>query len=124
MDNIVRIKEPYYTAGKQFGWPGPMIGFGIKKSYLEGEGNLIVKVNKNKKTWACEKSTLREFTSKYNSYCTAKRNHAVVLAVVPWHIFKEVYEPKAVVTEEPVLIPQKRTYLPGMENWLKLNGGK
>lgn len=80
----INIREPFYSAGKIYGWPGKTIGLGIDLLLLEGDGDLEVTVNKNPQIWVIQKSMAREFVRKYKSYFHVKGKE---LGVIAWEAF-------------------------------------
>ena len=86
MPKILNIKEPYFTAGRQYIWPGKSIGLGIKSKLLEGDGELKLKVGDSPVIWKIDKQKAREFVEKYQSYHFAKNTK---LSVIDWHEFEK-----------------------------------
>jgi hypothetical protein len=90
-DEIIHIREPFFTAGRQFKWLGEYkrtIGIGIRLAFiLMDDGILRVRVADNPKTWRISKVKAREIYAKYNTKHTT--NDGTVLAVLPWEAFDE-----------------------------------
>ena len=78
----IELNEPYYTAGKRFGWSGDMVGFGIKSQLLADEEELKVIVDN--KEYTVSKKEAREEVLKYNAFYTIGKTK---LAVVPKYLF-------------------------------------
>lgn len=84
MEDIIHIKEPFFTAGKKYKWPGKAIGLGIDLKLMQGDGKIRVKVGNSEKVWWLSKLTARDFCQKHQSYFQAK---TVRLGVIAWHHF-------------------------------------
>ena len=84
--DIVFIKEPFYAAGKIYGWTHKYksIGLGINLVKLEGDGLLWVRVGESDKLYSIEKDLARKFIETYSSYHDAK---SVKLGVIAWDAF-------------------------------------
>jgi len=98
--NIVNIKEPYYTAGKRYGWSGNSAGLGIALHLLEGEGLLSVTVEDKPTVYQIEKWIARKLIHQYQAYHQAR---GTTLGVIPWKSFTAV-KPKE---ETPKSVQQK-----------------
>jgi len=81
---ILHILEPYYTAGKKFGWEGNSVGIGIDWRILQGDGFLKVKVGDSEKVWVIDKKKARGFCQRYKSFHDIK---TVKLGVIAWWMF-------------------------------------
>ena len=81
---MLTIREPFWTAGRMYNYPGKPVGLGIDLRLLEGEGNLEVKVGNSPKIWQVDKRIAKEFIRKYQSFFEAK---GVKLGVIAWHMF-------------------------------------
>jgi len=89
---MIHIQEPFWSAGKQYGWPYKSPGLGIDLRELAGEGNLSVIVGKDKDTiWTMDKLRARKLTETHQSYFQAK---SIRLAVLPWDQFEKSKEPE------------------------------
>ena len=95
-DKLLHIKEPFFSAGKKYKWPGNSIGIGINIYFLHGEGNVRTTIGDNETVWVLEKKKAREWVIKYNSYFQAK---TVRLGVIPWYLFSKEEEEKKLVKE-------------------------
>ena len=82
--SVIHIKEPYWTAGRMYNYPGKPAGLGINLKLLEGEGNLEVRVGNSDKVWMIDKQIAKEFIRKYQSFFEAK---GTKLGVIAWHMF-------------------------------------
>jgi len=82
---MIKIKEPFYTAGKKYGWMGKPIGLGINLKELEGEGDLEVTVGDAPKVWVIDKEKARRLIETYQSYHDARGTR---LGVIAWHEFQ------------------------------------
>ena len=83
---IIHIKEPFFTAGRLYGWSGKAIGLGIDLRKFLGDGNMYVKVGDSEKIWVVDKEIARKFVKKYESYYEAKGG--VKLGVLAWDLFE------------------------------------
>lgn len=83
---IIHIKEPFYTAGKLYGWIGKSIGVGIDLRKIIGDGNLFIRVGNSEKVWCVDKEIARQFIKNHKSYYDAK---GIKLGVLAWNLFKE-----------------------------------
>lgn len=97
MKGIVEINEPFYTAGRKYGWDGPTIGLGIRKELLEGEGLLKVRVSGKPTIYTIDKLKARDIALKYRSFHTAR---SVTIWVLPWSEFDKIEPPKPKVPEQ------------------------
>ncbi len=93
MLKTINIREPFYSAGKKYGWEGATIGLGIKLEKLNGEGELLVTVGDKKDVWKIDKKTAREFVDKYKSTFNPPRGFGTVLGVIAWSQFTRVIDP-------------------------------
>jgi len=84
--DIIHIKEPYYSAGKKYNWPGKTIGLGIAEHKLRGE-YVYVKVGYSPKIWKIETTKAVELGRKYRSFHNAQGTPLIVL---PWEQFERV----------------------------------
>jgi hypothetical protein len=83
--SVVEIREPFYSAGKKFGWPGASAGIGVMARLCRGEGILRVRVLSASDTvYWIEKWRAREIVRRYRSFHMAK---STKLAVIPWNEF-------------------------------------
>jgi len=86
-ENIIHIREPFYTAGKLYHWDGKSIGIGVNLRLLSannGNDKLFVRVGDSGKVWQIEKAIALEFIKKYNSYFDAR---GTKLGVIAWYMF-------------------------------------
>lgn len=94
-DNILHfhIEEPFYSAGKQFGWSGASIGLGINAealAYAVGiRCQIQVTVGKNKNAYLIKAKTWQNFTKNHNAFMIRGETN---LHVVQWSkkLFKTV----------------------------------
>lgn len=84
--DIIHIQEPFFTAGRLYGWMGKPIGLGIDLRLLQGEGNIYVRVGISDKIWILDKQIARRFVQKHQSYYDAKGG--VRLGVLAWDLFE------------------------------------
>ena len=82
---IIHIREPYYTAGKQFGWEGKSIGLGIAE-HLFQKPRIYVTVGNNKKIWTITTEKAKQFVNKHKSFHYAD---GTKLWVIAWEQFEE-----------------------------------
>lgn len=82
--DIIHIKEPFYSAGKQYNWPGKTIGLGIAENKLRGE-YIYVRVGDSPKIWKMETARAKALAKKYHSYFNAQGTPLVIL---PWELFE------------------------------------
>lgn len=97
---MINIKEPFYTAGKKFGWQGKSIGLGINLRLLDGDGDLELTVGDSKDIWTINKNKARELVNRYQSYYQARGTR---LGVLPWYEFEKVQE-KVVEVVQPAML--------------------
>ena len=90
MKSILEINEPFYSAGKKYGWMSeyPSIGVGIALTRF-GEEDVVVKVKGNDKYWSISYREAARIVKKYGS--TFSTDDGTFLWILPWKAFKEVY---------------------------------
>jgi len=80
------IKEPFYSAGKQFGWFGASIGLGINKQALEyaiaNDLSIRVIVGSKPSVYECTSVSWKLFCDTHNSFMI--RGNAEI-CVIQWN---------------------------------------
>jgi len=93
----INIKEPYYAAGRDYGWleEHKSPGLGIRRSLLLGEGTLRVTVKNSKTVYRIDKNFARNISVKYDSTYVVEDDYGnqIELAVIPWSAFVRDDEP-------------------------------
>lgn len=86
---ILEINKPFYSAGKMYGFAGDygMLGVGIRKELLFGEGSIKVRIVGSDQVYEIEKKKGRELALKYKAKFVAK---SVVLCVLPLTAFNKI----------------------------------
>jgi hypothetical protein len=86
---ILMIPEPYWNAGREFGWDGQFsqIGIPIDIPYIKGEGYLHIQVQGRPDIWAVSKARARAIVLHYKAYRVI---NGVKHCVVPWAAFNKV----------------------------------
>lgn len=68
---IIHIKEPYYSAGKTYGWGKEIFGIGIKTEIVDKakkeKKNLYIKIGHEKDVWKITPKMVERLAKKYNS---------------------------------------------------------
>ena len=82
---MIHIKEPFYTAGRKYGWVGKPIGIGINLQELVGDDTIEITVGNSPKVWIISKTKARELIKTYQSYYDARGTR---LGVLPWQAFE------------------------------------
>lgn len=88
----VRLKEPYWGAGKRFIWDhayDDKCGFGIDNKLLEGDGDLVIHLGPKDKwgVYTIPKSKARGECDFWDSFMTIK---STKLAVIPRHCCERI----------------------------------
>ena len=96
---IIEIEQPFYSAGRKYGWPGDPQGIGIAAHLLNGEGDLEVKIGKKIEIYKIDKKKARELVTKYKSVYIAK---TMRLGVIPLSEFR-VDKPQEFVSLEDMV---------------------
>lgn len=109
MSPVIHIREPFYSAGKKYGWEGKRIGLGFNLQLLQGSGNLRVMVGDSEDVYFISKEKALSLVKRYNSIHKAR---STFLGIVPWHAFDK--EPKHNV-EQPELFGDK-SQIPSSSN--------
>lgn len=84
--NMKNIREPFYSAGKKYGWPYKSIGLGINKNDFSGE-SLSITVGDDPTIWTVNTEKALDVVHRYKAYYNARGTE---LFVVPWDLFKRV----------------------------------
>lgn len=86
---MIHLRSPFLKAGLVYHWypQYKMIGLGINISKLQGDGEIEITVEGNRKVWKVEKQKAREFIKQYKSLYYAKY---ATLGVIPWQICRQV----------------------------------
>jgi uncharacterized protein YgfB (UPF0149 family) len=84
---MIKIREPYYSAGKRYGWPYSLTGIGVAKKYFDGEGDIELTIGDDPTVYRIQKSEAREVVNKWKSYYLAGET---MLGVIPKELFQEV----------------------------------
>jgi len=78
---ILHIKEPFYTAGRKFGWTGDPTGIGIHSKLIQEDKILQVKIRDNPKILFLKCNEALKFIQQNNSWFYTKRGTR--LGIVP-----------------------------------------
>ena len=96
---VYLIKEPYWTAGRKFGWTDEysMPGIGIRLDRLYGEGIFYCRVMKSAeakgKVYAIDRLAAKRFAKAHQAVYDARLTTRLI--VIPWSMFEVVYDPNA-----------------------------
>lgn len=79
------IREPFYSAGKWFGWEGNTLGIGINEDILnfakKHDCLLIITVGDSKQEYLTTPKAVENFCEQYKSYYKIK---GVKLYIIQW----------------------------------------
>lgn len=89
MDDLIKIKEPFYSAGKKYGWPYKSIGIGISKAYFFNGDFIKITIGDNPAIYQIDAQKALEIVRQYKSFYLAKET---LLGVIPLDLF-EKYKP-------------------------------
>jgi len=91
--HVVRttIEEPFYKAGKIFGWEGRTPGLGINDKIIKFlkkmKSVLIVHVSSANEDYWINYPTLKNWID--NNNCQYRVRNNVIVYVIPWNLFKK-----------------------------------
>jgi hypothetical protein len=83
---MIKIREPFYSAGKKYQWPYKPIGLGINHKHFS-EPELRVQVGDDPSVYVLETSKAIEVIKTYNSI---HYTGSTKLGVVPFELFRKV----------------------------------
>jgi len=76
-EQILNILEPYYSAGKRYGWEG--YGVGINAAFLKGTGNLRITIGDRPTVRVLSRERARQLARHYMAYEFARSTKLVIL---------------------------------------------
>ena len=76
---MIHIKTPYYSAGYRYNF-NPSEGIGIATKHFRGEGNMEIRIGKDKRVWEIDKEKARQFVREHNSFFYALGTKLGVIA--------------------------------------------
>jgi hypothetical protein len=88
----ITLKEPFYSAGKKFGWDGNTVGLGVAKDIIKyaKEHNLMLAVKVGNGNWYYTTPIKwLSFVAKYNSVWKTKEGKEIYL--VRWSELQRLY---------------------------------
>ena len=83
---MINIKEPFWSAGQKYHWPGSRTGVGIKAIELDGEGELEITIADKPDVYTISKEKARNLFMNYKSEFITK---GTKLAVLPLEEFNK-----------------------------------
>jgi len=76
---MIHIKEPYWSAWQRYGWEKNIPGIGINTKEFRGEGNMEIRIGKDKRVYMIDREAARDIVRRYNSFFWAKTTKLAVL---------------------------------------------